>query len=147
MARAKYGDTVKIHYTGKLEDGTIFDTSINRAPLRFTIGEGSIISGLEEAVVGMEPGELKVIKVPSNKAHGPYDEELIVVIDRYEFPSDLEPRVGHQFDICQVDGRTVVVTVTNITEQEITLDVNHPLAGKDLIFHFQLLEIVPPLHR
>ncbi|MDN3509961.1 MAG: peptidylprolyl isomerase [Candidatus Jettenia sp. CY-1] len=146
MARAKYGDTVKIHYTGKLEDGTIFDTSINRKPLRFTIGKGSIISGLEEAVIGMEPGELKTIRVPSNKAHGSYDEELIVVIDREEFPSNLEPEVGHQLDIYQEDGGTVVVTVTNITEQEVTLDINHPLAGKDLIFHFQLIEIIPPSH-
>jgi len=142
MAQAKYGDTVKVHYTGKLEDGTVFDTSLNRDPLQFTIGEGQVISGFEEAVVGMNPGESKTAKVPADKAFGPYRKEMVVVVDRNQFPKHLEPKVGEQLQIHQADGRTIVATITDVSESSVTLDANHPLAGKDLIFDIQLIEIV-----
>ncbi|HID96064.1 MAG TPA: peptidylprolyl isomerase [Candidatus Latescibacteria bacterium] len=142
MAQAKNGDTVKVHYTGKLEDGTVFDTSINRDPLQFTIGGGQLIPGFEQAVVGMNPGESKTAKVPADKAYGPHLEEMVLVVDRNQFPVDLKPEVGQQLQSRQPDGRTFVVTVTDVSESSVTLDANHPLAGKDLIFDIQLIEIV-----
>nr|HID13942.1 peptidylprolyl isomerase [Anaerolineae bacterium] len=142
MAQAKYGDTVRVHYTGKLEDGTVFDTSIDRDPLQFTIGEGQIIPGFEQAVVGMDPGESKTAKVPADEAYGPHLEEMVQVVDRNQFPVDLEPKVGDYLQIRLADGRTIVVMVTDVSESSVTLDANHPLAGKDLTFDIRLVEIV-----
>ncbi|KPJ66457.1 MAG: peptidylprolyl isomerase [Syntrophobacter sp. DG_60] len=142
MAQAKNGDTVKVHYTGKLEDGTVFDTSINRDPLQFTIGEGQIIPGFEQAIVGMNPGESKTTKVPADKAYGQHLKEMIVVVDRNQFPVDLKPEVGQRLQTRQANGRAIVVTVTDVSESSVTLDANHPLAGEDLTFDIQLLEIV-----
>ena len=142
MAQAKNGDTVKVHYTGKLEDGTVFDTSINRDPLQFTIGENQVIPGFEQAVVGMNPGESKTTKVPADKAYGPHHKEMVIVVDRNQFPANLEPKVGQQLQIRQADGRAIVVTVTDVSESSVTLDANHPLAGKDLTFDIQLIEIL-----
>ena len=142
MAEAKNGDTVKVHYTGKLEDGTVFDTSIERDPLQFTIGEGQVIPGFEQAVAGMNPGESKTTKVPEDKAYGPRRKEMVLVVDRNQFPVDLKPKVGQQLQSRQADGRTIRVTVTEVSESSVTLDANHPLAGKDLTFDVQLVEIV-----
>ena len=142
MAQAKHGDTVKVHYTGKLEDGTVFDTSINRDPLQFTIGEGQIIPGFEQAVVGMNPGESKTTKVPADKAYGPHYKERVLAADRNQFPVDLKPEVGQKLQIRRTDGQTSEVTVTDVSESSVTLDANHPLAGKDLTFDIQLIEIV-----
>lgn len=142
MTQAKLGDTVKVHYTGKLEDGTVFDTSIDRTPLEFTIGEGQIIPGFEQAVVGMNLGESKTTTIPVDKAYGPYREEMVLVIGREQFPADLHPEVGQRLQLHQVDGQTIIVTVTEVSEGSVTLDANHPLAGKDLIFDIQLVEIV-----
>ncbi len=142
MAQAKNGDTVKVHYTGKLEDGTVFDTSINRDPLQFTIGEGQIIPGFEQAIVGMNPGESKTTKVQADKAYGQHLKEMVVVVDRNQFPVDLKPEVGQRLQTRQADGRAIVVTVTDVSESSVTLDANHPLAGEDLTFDIQLLEIV-----
>ncbi|HEX30313.1 TPA: peptidylprolyl isomerase [Candidatus Poribacteria bacterium] len=141
MAQAKRGDTVKVHYTGKLEDGTVFDTSLDRPPLQFTIGEGRLIPGFEEAVIGMSPGESKTVKVPADRAFGPHYEEMVLVVDRAEFPEHIDPEIGQQLQISQMDGRTIIVTVTDVSESTVTLDANHPLAGKDLIFDIKLLEI------
>jgi peptidylprolyl isomerase len=142
MAQAKHGDTVKVHYTGKLEDGTVFDTSINRDPLQFTIGGGQIIPGFEQAVVGMNPGESKTTKVPADKAYGSHHKEKVLVVDRNQFPVDLKPEVGQKLQIRRTDGQTSVVTVTAVSESSVTLDANHPLAGKDLTFDIQLIELV-----
>ena len=142
MAQAKHGDTVKVHYTGKLEDGTVFDTSINRDPLQFTIGEGQIIPGFEQAVVGMNPGESKTTKVPADKAYGSHHKEEVLVVDRNQFPVDLKPEIGQKLQIRRTDGQTIVVTVTDVSESSVTLDANHPLAGKDLTFDIQLVELV-----
>ena len=142
MAQAKYGDTVKVYYTGKLEDGTVFDSNFDRNPLEFTLGEGQIIPGFEKAVVGMHPGESKTVKVPSDQAFGPHQKELILTVDREQIPPDLKPQVGQQLQVARADGRTIRVKVIEVSESSVTFDANHPLAGKDLIFDIQLLEIV-----
>ena len=142
MSQAKKSDTVKVHYTGKLDDGTIFDSSAEGDPLEFTIGEGQVIPGFEDAVVGMETSESKTIKVPSDQAYGPHHEDMVVKIDRDRFPDNLDPQVGQQLQIPQPDGRKIFVTVTEIDESNVTLDANHPLAGRDLTFDIELVEIV-----
>ncbi|MCF6157474.1 MAG: peptidylprolyl isomerase [wastewater metagenome] len=147
MVLAKYGDTVRIHYKGRLEDGSVFESSFNDGPLKFTIGDGHVIKGLEEAVIGMKPGEAKTIRVSQMKAHGSYNEDLIVSVDRSEFSSDLKLTTGQKLDICQDDGSAIIATVIDISEAEVTLDMNHPLAGKDLTFDIKLIEIMNPLRR
>lgn len=142
MPQAKKSDTVKVHYTGKLDDGTIFDSSAEGDPLEFTIGEGQVIPGFEDAVVGMEARESKTVKIPSDQAYGPHHEDMVVKIDRDRFPDNLDPHVGQQLQIPQPDGRRIFVTVTEINESNVTLDANHPLAGKDLTFDIKLVEIV-----
>jgi peptidylprolyl isomerase len=142
MAQAKNGDTVKVHYTGKVEDGTIFDTSTDRDPLQFTIGEGRIIPGFERAVIGMNPGESITIRISANEAYGPHRKEMVAEVRRDQFPGNVQPEVGQQFEIHQADGHSILVKVTDITESNVILDANHPLAGKDLIFDIQCLEVV-----
>jgi len=142
MTEAKSGDTVKVHYTAKLDDGTVFQTSIGREPLELTIGEERIIPSFEQAIVGMNPGESKSVEVPAEKAFGPYREDLLRTIDRSQFPGDVEPEVGQRLNMSQSDGRTIVVTVADLSESSVTLDANHPLAGEDLSFNIQLLEIL-----
>jgi len=142
MARAKYGDTVKVHYTGRLDDGTVFDTSANGDPLQFTIGSGQIIPGFEQAVVGMNPGESKTVKIPAEDAYGQRREDLIIEVEKSQLPEGLKPEVGLQLQSRQPDGRIVVLTIADMTESHVTLDANHPLAGKDLTFDIQLVEII-----
>ena len=142
MAKAKNGDAVKVHYTGKLEDGTVFDSSENREPIKFTIGEGNVIPGFEEAVVGMSPGESKTEKVPADQAFGPYREELVVDIDRERIPRGIDPKVGQQLRFEKTDGGITEVLVKGVTESKVTLDANHPLARNDLVFDIELLEIL-----
>ncbi|HDH96842.1 MAG TPA: peptidylprolyl isomerase [Proteobacteria bacterium] len=142
MAQAKEGDTVRVHYTGKLEDGTVFDSSVEREPLEFTIGEGQIIPGFEQAVIGMQPGEKKTVDVPPEKAYGPHREELVLEVERAKFPEHIDPQVGQQLQIPQPYGQAVIVTVTDVSETSVTLDANHPLAGKNLTFDIELIEIV-----
>lgn len=140
--KAKQGDSVKVHYTGKLEDGTVFDSSVNREPLQFTIGKGQVITGFEQAVVGMNPGESKTTKVLSNQAYGPYRKEMVLEVDRKEFPEHLKPEIGQEYQIPREGARPTLVTVTEVSESKVVLDANHPLAGRDLIFDVQLLEII-----
>jgi peptidylprolyl isomerase len=142
MTQAKKGDTVNVHYTGKLEDGTVFDSSVDREPLQFTISEGRIIPGFENGVIGMKPGETKTVNIPADKAYGQHRKDLVLVVDKSKIPSHLEPKVGQQLKLNQPDGRAVPVRVTNITQSKVTLDANHPLAGKDLTFEIELVEIV-----
>jgi peptidylprolyl isomerase len=139
---AKLGDTVKVHYTGKLDDGTVFDSSVDRDPLEFTIGSGNIIPGFEQAVVGMTPGESKTEVIPNDQAYGPYMDEMVVIVDRRQMPGDLQPEVGQQLQIQQETGQVIPVVVTDISDGSITLDANHPLAGEDLTFEIELVAIV-----
>ena len=139
--QAKDGDTVKVHYTGSLEDGTVFDTSLEREPLEFTLGQGQLIPGFEQAVIGMKIGESKTVTIPAEQAYGPYNNELISVIDRDNLAEGLDPEVGQQLQTQQPDGQTIIVTVIEVSETSITVDANHPLAGKDLTFEIELIEI------
>ncbi len=141
MSEAKHGDTVKVHYSGSLEDGTVFDTSQDRDPLEFTIGEGQVIPGFENAVVGMEPGENKMITLAPDEAYGPRRSELLVEVERDRFPSDMDVEVGSQVQVKQRDGSPRVATIARVGDDSVTLDVNHPLAGKDLTFDIELVEI------
>jgi peptidylprolyl isomerase len=147
MRQAKQGDTVRVHYRGKLKDGSEFDASFDREPLQFTIGGGQVIPGFEEAVVGMNPGDSKTTELPAEKAFGRYLEDMVVVVAKSQFADwDLEPTVGEQMPIPQPDGSSVDVTVTQVTESEVTVDANHPLAGEDLTFDIELIDIVYGAH-
>jgi peptidylprolyl isomerase len=142
MAQAKKGDTVNVHYTGKLKDGTVFDSSVEREPLQFTISEGKILPGVEQEVIGMKPGDTKTIDIPADKAYGQHRKDLVLVVDKSKIPSHLKPTIGQQLKLNQPDGRSIPVRVTDITQSKVTLDANHPLAGKDLTFEIELVEIV-----
>jgi peptidylprolyl isomerase len=142
MTQVKNGDTVKVHYTGKLEDGTVFDSSANREPLEFAVGSGRIIPGFESALIGMSPGESKTAKIASEQAYGPRKPEQVVVVDRQQIPADIPVSVGQQLQISQPNGQAIPVMVTDISDAKVTLDANHPLAGEDLTFDIELVDIV-----
>ncbi len=141
MAQAKQGDTVKVHYKGQLEDGTVFDTSEGREPLQFTLGQGQVIPGFEEGILGMEPGESRAIKVPADQAYGDHRTDRVLTVQRTDLPTDMDPAIGQRLEVRQANGPGIPVTVTSVTEADVTLDANHPLAGKDLIFETELVEI------
>lgn len=141
MEEAGSGDTVRVDYTGKLTDGTVFDSSSGKDPLRFTIGEGEVISGFEEAVVGMNPGEEKTATIAADEAYGPRREEMIFDVERSQFPEDLDPEVGERLQVKQDTGESFEVTVADVAESTVKLDANHPLAGQDLTFDIELREI------
>ncbi len=141
MAQAKKGDSVKIHYTGKLKDGTVFDSSEGREPLEFTIGSGTVIPGFEEAVLGMSQGETKEVTIPVDKAYGQRNEELVMEFKLDQFPPHIEPELNQRLQLGAPNGQLVVVTVVDIAGDIVKLDANPPLAGKDLIFNLELVEI------
>jgi peptidylprolyl isomerase len=141
MQQAKAGDTVRIHYTGTLQDGSVFDSSRGREPLQFTLGSGQVIEGFDQGVTGMQPGEEKTVTIPAAKAYGPRHEEMIFRVGADQFPEDLTPEVGQKLQMS--DGQQVMmVTVTGVDPEGVTLDANHPLAGQDLTFALELVEIV-----
>ena len=142
MVQAQSGDRVKVHYTGRLADGTIFDTSMQRDPLEFTLGGGEILPGVEQAVLGMTAGEAKTITLPAAQAYGSHQPERVLEVERHHLPPDLQPAVGQHLHLQRQDGQTLEVVVTGLTEGHITLDANHPLAGHDLTFDLQLVEIL-----
>jgi FKBP-type peptidyl-prolyl cis-trans isomerase 2 len=144
MAQAKDGDAVKVHYTARFEDGTVFDSSLDRRPLQFTIGADRIIPGFEQAVVGMHPGESKTTRIPMDEAYGQRREDKVVTVGRDRFRDDLKLEIGQTLEITSSGGRRTVVRVTDTSESEVSLDANHPLAGKDLILDIQLIEIMAP---
>ncbi len=141
MSTAKQGDTVQVHYTGSLEGGTVFDSSSGRDPLSFTIGSGQVIPGFEEAIIGMSLNEKKNVTIPVGKAYGPRNEELVMTVPTNQVPPDIEPEVGQKLQMQGPGNTPVVVEVTEVTEEHIKLDANPPLAGKDLIFDIELVEI------
>ena len=142
MTQAKNGDKVKVHYTGKLKDGTIFDSSKDREPIQFTLGNGEIIPGFEDAILGMEPGDSVSTDIQSGDAYGAYREEMVTIVKKDQFPGNIDIQVGQRLQIKPKDSQAIVVTVTNVNDEQITLDANHPLAGQDLIFDIELVEIV-----
>lgn len=141
MTQAKQGDMVKVHYTGKLDDGTVFDSSVDRDPLEFVLGEGQLIAGFEQAVLGMAPGESKTEKIPADEAYGPHREEMVVEVERQQLPDNIPLDVGQQLQIQQAPNQIIPVVITAISESKVTLDANPPLAGKDLIFEIELVGI------
>ncbi len=141
MAKAKQGDTVKIHYTGTLEDGSVFDSSREREPLQFTLGSGQVIPGFDEAVTGMETGDSKTTSIKSDEAYGPYREEMVADVEREKFPPDIDPQVGQELQLMQENDQPMIVKVIEVADSKVTLDGNHPLAGKDLTFELELVEI------
>ena len=141
MEQVKYGDKIKVHYTGKLDNGRVFDSSSDRDPIVFTIGQEQMIPDFEQALIGMRPGESKRITISSDKAFGPYRENLVTKIKSGNISPELEPKVGQRMDASQRNGQKVVVTITGVTESGVTVDANHPLAGEDLTFDIELVEI------
>jgi len=142
MSKAKSGDKVRIHYTGKLDDGTQFDSSAGREPLEFDLGGGGVIPGFDSAVDGMAVGESKSVKIESEQAYGPRHEELIQDVPKSELPDDIEISVGLQLQAQSPEGQVMRFVIAAITEEVITLDGNHPLAGQTLNFDIELVEIV-----
>lgn len=142
IAQAKVGDTIKVHYTGTLDDGTVFDSSVGREPLEFTIGLGQMIPGFDKGVVGLNLSESKTITIPADQAYGPYRADLVQVVARDQFPQDSELELGQRLQASQPDGQIIRFTITNVTDSDVTLDANHRLAGKNLTFEIQLVEIV-----
>lgn len=141
MSKAKNGNTVKVHYTGTLEDGSIFDTSREREPLEFKLGEGQLIPGFEKAVETLAVGESTSVNIPAAEAYGEPRTEMVVTIPKEQLPQDIQAEVGMQLQVNQPDGSAIPVRIAEVGDTEITLDANHPLAGKDLKFEIELVEI------
>jgi len=142
MAQANSGDTVKIAYTGKLNDGTVFDSSEGRDPLEFVIGENTIIPTLEASVIGMSIGDKATVEVTAENAYGPHQPDAIQTVERSMIPAEVELAIGAQLQATAPDGQVLVLTVSAVEETTVTLDGNHPLAGQDLTFDIELMEIV-----
>jgi peptidylprolyl isomerase/FKBP-type peptidyl-prolyl cis-trans isomerase SlpA len=141
VAQANEGDEVQVHYTGKLEDGTIFDSSEDGEPLSFTIGENRVIPGFEEAVTGMEPGDSKTTEVEPEQAYGEHREDMVMEMDRDQIPGEVDPEVGQQLQLRLENGQTVPVLITALGEDSVTIDANHPLAGRKLIFDIEVVDV------
>ena len=138
----KIGDTIRVHYTGRLADGTVFSTSAGGDPLQFTIGSDTVISGFDKAVIGMNPGESKTIEIPAKEAYGRYYNELVQEVNREEVPLDIELKVGLRLRARRDDGRIATFKVVEMSQSTVKLDANHPLAGKDISLDIELLEII-----
>ena len=140
-AIAKTGDTVKVHYTGTLDDGTVFDTSVGKEPLEFTLGQGLVIPGFEQAIIGMKIGESKTVNIPADEAYGQPSDDMITEFNRFELPEDIDPVVGMRLQMTGPDGSSIIAIITQVTEATVTLDANYPLAGEDLTFEIELVAI------
>ncbi|MBS8262313.1 peptidylprolyl isomerase [Roseibium polysiphoniae] len=141
MTEVKAGDSVAIHYKGTLSDGTVFDSSEGRDPLQFTVGSGQIIPGLDKALPGMTVGEEKTVNIPSEEAYGAKDPNATQPVPRDQFPTDIPLEVGTQLQVQTPDGQLMTVSIVEVGEENVVLDANHPLAGKDLTFEFSLVSI------
>lgn len=141
MAQVKSGDTVKIHYTGSLDNGTEFDSSAGQEPLQFTVGTGQLIPGLDKAVEGMTVGEKKTVNVEPDEAYGPRQDQMVSEVPKSALPTHIEPEVGMGLQTKSQDGQDLQLTVTEVGEETITVDANHPLAGKPLNFEIELMQI------
>jgi peptidylprolyl isomerase len=138
---AKNGDTVQVNYTLSLADGTEYETSVGKEPLTLVVGGGDFLPDFEGAIVGMKAGESKTINIPAADAYGPYRDDLIITVQRTQIDLDAEPKVGDQLQGTNGNGQTMAATITAVTDTTLTLDANHPLAGKDLTFKIDLLKI------
>jgi peptidylprolyl isomerase len=144
MTKARKGDLVKVHYSGSLKDGYVFDSSFDKQPIDVKLGIGSVIPGFEEAIIGMKKGDRKKLTIPKDKAYGLYLNENLIEFSKTEIPADTNLKVGMKLELKSPSGELTNVIVKEIKEDKITLDANHPLAGKDLIFEIELVEIVKP---
>ena len=143
MARTvKKDDTIRVHYTGRLEDDTQFDSSAGKDPIEFTVGQGQLIQGFENGVMGMAPGEKKTISIQPAEAYGERQEDLLGKVGRDQFPPEIVPEAGMQLQVKRPDGEVMPVVVVEVTEEEVTLDGNPPLAGKTLVFDLEVVEIL-----
>lgn len=143
MQTAKKGDRVKVNYTGRSEDGSVFESSVGLIPLVFTIGSDEVVQGFEDAVTGMSPGEKKTVKVRPEEGFGMYDEDLVFEVDKDELPDDFFPQVGMDFEMVDEDGEELSATVIEVNDESILVDANAPLAGKAVVYEIELLEIMP----
>lgn len=136
------GDTIRIHYTGRLHTGEVFDSSLERDPLEFTLGAGQVIPGFEEGSTGLSLGQKVTVRIPAEKAYGVYQEELIFTVPKHQFPESIAPEVGQKFQVPLPQGGLMTVRIAEIADESIALDANHELAGKELIFDIELIEIL-----
>jgi len=141
MTQVNKGDKIKVHYTGKLEDGTQFDSSVGSDPLEFTIGAGQLIPGFDNGVVGMVIGDKRIVTIPAAEAYGERNEELVLDVEKSQLPPDIEPQIGQMLQSQQPDGNLINMVITNVNETSVTVDANPPLAGKTLIFEIELVEV------
>lgn len=141
MSEAQTGSTVKVHYTGKLIDGTIFDTSQNVEPVQFVVGSGEIIPGFEQAVIGMQAGDNKTVTIPCNEAYGPKRDDLVADVERKDLPDDIKIEVGQKLQVGDNQAGTIIASVVDMDDEKVKLDANHPLAGEDLVFDIEVLEV------
>lgn len=141
MTKAKAGDTVRIHYTGRLSDGSVFDSSEGREPLEFVLGQGQVIAGFDAAVTGMAEGDHVTAEIGSDEAYGPVHEQARQAVPRGDIPDHIPLELGGQLQVQTAEGQTMAVTVVELSDDSVTLDANHPLAGKDLTFAIELVSI------
>jgi len=141
VTSAKNGDAIKVHYAGRLADGTPFDSSLGGEPLELTLGKGDVIPGFDQALIGMSVGEKKTVIIPAEQAYGPHIKELVMELPRKDLPGDLDFSIGRQLEVTQDEGESFLVEITAVSETTVTLDANHPLAGKDLTFDVELVAI------
>jgi FKBP-type peptidyl-prolyl cis-trans isomerase 2 len=141
MAQVKSGDTVRVHYHGKLNDGTTFDSSEGREPLEFEVGSGNVIAGFDSGVTGMQVGEKKTINIPVDEAYGQKQDDLLMEFPLDRFPADMQPEVGMQLNMSNGAGQNFPVVIREVREDSVVLDANHPLAGEELTFDLELVEI------
>ncbi|HVG15421.1 MAG TPA: peptidylprolyl isomerase [Chitinophagaceae bacterium] len=143
MQQVKSGDKVKVHYHGKLRNGETFDSSEGREPLEFTVGSGQVIKGFDDGVMNMQVGDKKTVEIDVENAYGEKEEGRIVDFPKSQFPEDMNPELGMQLMMTDGDGHSIPVVITEVKEDTVILDANHPLAGQDLIFDLELVEITP----
>ena len=143
MQQVQNGDKIRVHYHGKLRNGETFDSSNGREPLEFTVGSGQVIKGFDEGVKGMKVGDKKTVEIPVGEAYGEKQQEMMIEFPKEQFPADMNPEVGMQLMMSNGSGQNFPVTVAEVRENSVILDANHPLAGQDLIFDLELVEIVP----
>lgn len=141
MTTAQNNNTVQVHYTGKLDDGTVFDSSREREPLQFTLGESQVIPGFEDAVRGMEVGESKTVRVPPGEAYGERRDDLVLEVTHDQFPEGADPSVGQQFELRTQTGQAIPAIVAEVNDTHVKLDANHPLAGQTLTFDLELVDV------
>ena len=141
MAQVQKGDTVNVHYHGKLKDGSTFDSSEGREPLQFTAGEGHVIKGFDDAVLNMNVGDKKTVDIPVEHAYGERNDDMMMEYPISDFPADMQPRVGMELQMSDDAGNIFPVVVTEVREEIVILDANHPLAGQELVFDLELVSI------